>query len=138
MNKYILTGVLAFFLEGGLYAQRNSPPPTYASDEGAKGLKKENIFIGGGINLGFAANTFSVGVAPEIGYSIAHWLDAGIAFNINYISQRADPSGFYNDNIRLRSFSYGGGPFVRIYPVQFLFLQGQYEGNWTNENYNNT
>ena len=111
-----------------IYAQRNTPPPTYSSNEGSTGFKKENIFIGGGLNIGFASNTFGVGGTPEIGYSIAQWLDAGIGFNINYASQGADP--YYNNNTRIRNFSYGGGPFVRIYPVQFLFLQAQYEKNW--------
>ena len=111
-----------------IYAQRNTPPPTYSSNEGATGFKKENIFIGGGLNIGFASNTFGVGGTPEIGYSIAQWLDAGIGFNINYASQGADQ--YYNNNTRIRNFSYGGGPFVRIYPVQFLFLQAQYEKNW--------
>lgn len=111
-----------------IYAQRNTPPPTYSSNEGSTGFKKENIFIGGGLNIGFASNTFGVGGTPEIGYSIAQWLDAGIGFNINYASQGADQ--YYNNNTRIRNFSYGGGPFVRIYPVQFLFLQAQYEKNW--------
>lgn len=138
MSKYSLIGILTFFLAGGLCAQRNSPPPTYSSDEGTKGFKKENIFIGGGINLGFAANTFGVGASPEIGYSIAPWLDAGIGFNVNYASQQADP--YYNYNVRQRNFSYGGGPLVRVYPVPFLFLQGQLEANWSTINlkdYNN-
>jgi len=40
------------------------------------------MFIGGGINLGFATNTFAVGATPEIGYSIAEWLDAGVSINL--------------------------------------------------------
>lgn len=121
---FIVTVIFA----GSIYAQRNTPPPTYSSNEGAKGFKKENLFIGGGLNIGFASNTFGVGGTPEIGYSVAQWLDAGLGFNINYSSQGADP--FYNGNVRIRNFSYGGGPFVRIYPAQFIFLQAQYEKNW--------
>lgn len=117
---------LAVLLVTNMYAQRNSPPPTYSSDEGPAGFKKENIFIGGGLNIGFASNTFGVGATPEIGYSIAQWLDAGIGFNINYASQGAD----YYSSAKIRNLSYGGGPFVRVYPVQFLFLQAQYEKNW--------
>lgn len=64
---------------------------------------------------------------PEIGYSIAQWLDAGIALNINYYSERADP--YFNGNIRFRNLNYGGGPFIRIYPIHFLFLQTQFEAN---------
>ncbi len=132
MHKKILMFLLLLIFAVNIFAQRDSPPPTYTSDEGSKGFKKENIFIGTGLNLGFAANTFAVGVNPEVGYSIANWLDAGIGFNVNYASQRADP--YYNGNVRQRNFSYGGGPFVRIYPVNFLFVQGQLEGNWSTLN----
>ncbi len=133
--KNIFMAVPALFLGFSLYAQRSISPPTYTSDEATKGFKKENIFIGGGLNLGFASNTFAVGVSPEIGYSIASWLDAGMAFNVNYVSQRADP--YYNNNVGQKSFSYGGGPFFRIYPIKVLFVQGQYESNWSNVTYNN-
>lgn len=128
MNKKMKLLIVTTIFAGGISAQRNAPPATYSSDEGAKGFKKENIFIGGGLNIGFASNTFGVGGTPEIGYTVAQWLDAGLGFNINYASQGADQ--FYNGNVRIRNFSYGGGPFVRIYPAQFLFLQAQYEKNW--------
>jgi hypothetical protein len=130
MNKKILIIAIAIVFVNNLSAQRTVP--TYTDDEGVKGFRKENIFIGGGLNLGFASNTFAVGLNPEIGYSVAQWLDAGLGFNINYASQRADP--FYNNNVRQRNFSYGGGPFVRLYPVRFLFIQGQLEENWTTIN----
>ena len=115
-----------------VFAQKNPAPATYTSDEGEKGFKKENIFIGGGLSLGFASNTFAIGASPELGYSITRWLDAGIGFNVNYASQRAD--FYYNGNVRQRNFSYGGGPFIRLYPVNFIFLQGQLESNWSNIN----
>ena len=126
--------MVATFFICNSYAQR-TPPPTYNGDEGdaTHGFKKENIFIGGGLNLGFISNTFSIGLNPEVGYSVAQWLDAGLGFNINYASQRAD--FYYNGNIRQRNFSYGGGPFVRLYPVRFLFVQGQLEENWSKLNF---
>ena len=126
MNKKILLFIFSMILITRIFAQRT--PPTYTSDEGAKGFKKENIFIGGGITLGFASNTFQIGASPEIGYSIAQWLDAGLGFNLNYASQRADP--YYNGNVRYRNFNYGGGPFVRLFPLRFLFAQAQLEENW--------
>ncbi len=114
----------------GIFAQQT--PPTYTSDEGEKGFKKENIFIGGGITLGFASNTFQIGASPEIGYSVAQWLDAGLGLNFNYASQSADP--YYNGNVRYRNFNYGGGPFVRLFPLRFLFAQAQLEENWIKVN----
>ncbi len=126
----------ALFFGLALFAQRGIPPPTYTLDEGAKGFRKQNIFIGGGLNLGFASNTFAVGLSPEIGYSLTNWLDAGIALNVNYISQRVDSN--YNNSVSQKRFSYGGGPFIRIYPISVLFVQGQYEGNWSNVTTNNS
>src|SRR3954471_12169172 len=113
MNKKILLISLSLILVNGISAQQILP--TYTTDEDKKGFKKENIFFGGGITLGFASNTFQIGANPEIGYSVAQWLDAGLGFNLNYASQRADP--YYNGNVRYRNFNYGGGPFVRLYPI---------------------
>jgi hypothetical protein len=121
----------------GLFAQHILPVEDDAK-QGSGGFKKENIFIGGALNLGFSSNTFQVGISPEIGYSIAQWLDAGLGLNLNYLSQSADP--YYNYNVRTHSLNYGGGPFVRLYPLPFLFVQGQFEANWikiNSKDYNN-
>jgi hypothetical protein len=89
-------------------------------------FKKENIFIGGTLGLGSGSGTFGVGANPEIGYSVTEWLDAGIVFNINYSSINPD----YNNGVRVHQFNYGAGPFVRLYPVSFLFLHAGLEQNW--------
>lgn len=109
-------------------AQRNHRPPTYSPDNRTHSTNPGKIFIGGGLNLGFASNTFAIGALPEVGYSIAEWLDAGVSINLNYISERADP--YYNYNVRSRNFNYGGGPFLRFYPVHFIMAQAQFETNW--------
>lgn len=128
--KRLLVSIL---LIAAVQANAQKIPPTYSGEGGSEGFKQENIFIGGGMNLGFAANTFGVGINPEIGYSFSQWLDAGFAFNVGYTSQAADP--YYNGNLRIRSFDYGAGPFVRLYPVPFLFATIQPEINWTKANY---
>lgn len=122
----MIMALVAVISISNVFAQRNSAPATYTSDEGNKGFKKENIFIGSGLTLGFSSGSFNVGANPEIGYSIAQWLDAGISFNINYFSL----SGDYNFGNSQKAFNYGGGPFMRIYPVPFLFIEGEYEHNW--------
>ncbi len=91
------------------------------------GFKKENIFLGSGLNLGLSSRSFNIGINPEIGYSVTHWLDGGLALNFNYFSQ--NESGF--SPYRLRNFNYGGGPFVRLWPISFLYVQVQPEFNWT-------
>lgn len=130
MNKKYLLLASGILFVTVLQAQR---PSTYEADEEkGSGFSTNRIFVGGSLNLGFASNTFQVGAVPEIGYSITDWLDAGIGINVNYASQRADP--YWNGNVRYRTFNYGGGPFIRVYPLHFIFLQGQFEQNWIKQN----
>ena len=94
------------------------------------GFKQENVFIGGSLNLGFGSGQLTIGGSPEIGYSFNQWLDAGLGLNLIYTSIASNT--YYNPtNTKLRQFNYGGGPFFRVYPVNFLFIQGQFEQNWT-------
>lgn len=93
-------------------------------DEKEKGFKREQLFIGSGINLGFF-NGFVVGLNPEIGYSLNRFVDVGIGTNVNLITQN-DP----NSPTTYRQWTFGGGPFVRIWPVNMLFIGGQFEYNF--------
>lgn len=108
---------------------------SFAQDEEGEstgGFKKENIFVGGGIGLGLGgwSGGFNIGANPEIGYSVARWLDVGISTNLNYFSYRAE----VNNGIRQRSFNYGGGVFARVYPFGGFFLQALPEYNRINTN----
>ncbi|HET6765905.1 MAG TPA: hypothetical protein VFH08_00855 [Chitinophagaceae bacterium] len=96
-------------------------------EEKKKGFNKENLFTGGSISLAFYNNTFLVGGSPVFGYSITNWADLGIVINYNYTSYR-DYNFVFND--KLRQYVYGGGGFVKLYPVRFLFAQAQYEYNF--------
>lgn len=87
------------------------------------GWKPNNLFIGTGINLGFS-NGFIIGLNPEIGYSINKVIDAGIATNLTYVTQRSQYS-----NSSVRYLATGGGPFVRIWPISQIFIGGQFEYN---------
>jgi hypothetical protein len=66
-----------------------------------------------------------------IGYSLTNWVDAGIVMNYNYTSYR-DVNEL---NDRLHQSVYGGGFFLRVYPVRFLFAQGQIEHNFIHQKY---
>jgi hypothetical protein len=110
----------------GVFAQEES-------ESGNGKFKRENIFLGTSLNLGLANHSFNVGLNPEVGYSVTKWLDAGMAFNINYFSQGASDYSPY----RYRNFNYGGGPFLRVWPLSFLHLQIQPEYNWTSSNVKN-
>jgi hypothetical protein len=92
-------------------------------DEKEKGFKRDQLFIGTGINLGFF-NGFVLGLNPEVGYSLNRFVDVGIGTNVNLITQN-DP----NSPTTYRQWTFGGGPFVRIWPVNMLFIGGQFEYN---------
>lgn len=96
------------------------------------GFKTENIFVGGTLNLGFGGgsggSSFVVGVNPEIGYSIAPWLDAGFVVNCIYNSYNFDDFNF--GRIGQKAFNYGGGVFARLHVFSGVFLQAQPEYNW--------
>jgi hypothetical protein len=101
---------------------------SFAQEEETKerGWKRENLFLGTSINLGFF-NGFIVGLNPEVGYSINKVIDAGISTNFNYISQNDQFSP-----VTYRQTVLGGGPFVRIWPARVLFIGGQFEYNSIN------
>ena len=103
----------------------------YSQDEGGekedvkKGFKKEKLFTGGSVTASFSSYYTVLGIAPQFGYSLTDWLDAGVTLNLNYTSQRD-----YNYGAdKLRQTVYGPGAFVRLFPVRFLFASAQYEYN---------
>lgn len=103
-----------------------------AQDESErKGFKKENLFSGGSVSLSFFNNAFLIGGSPVLGYRLGRFADAGVVVNYTYSSQR-DFSVF---NDRLRQTQYGGGAFARVFPLNFLFGQLQWEYNFTHVKY---
>lgn len=96
-----------------------------------KGFKKENLFTGGSVSLSFGSNFFMGGVNPMLGYSLTKWADAGIVVNYLYSSYK----DYYAYSDKLHQNLIGGGAFVRVFPVRFLFLQGQIEHNFMNQKY---
>jgi hypothetical protein len=111
------TYIIAFLLLAttAAFAQRE---PEEGEEKSHK-FRRDNIFIGGAVGLGLSSGGFSAGANPEVGYSIAQWLDAGISTNFNYYSYSAE----YNGGWRQRSFNYGAGVFARVYPIRSVFLQ---------------
>ena len=136
MIKKLIIAACFFVIGSEVSAQEHMPNRvnTYTDEGAATGFSKENLFVGGSLSLGFGSYNFNVGGGPEIGYSLNKWLDAGVLVNLNYNSERADPNGYYNANIRYRSFNYGAGAFARAFPLPFLFFQVQPEYNWIDYN----
>jgi hypothetical protein len=92
-------------------------------EEEKRGFDANRMFIGSGVNLGFS-NGFIIGLNPEFGYSLNKVMDIGIATNLTYVTQR-----YQSVNITARYLALGGGPFLRIWPIQQLFIGGQFEYN---------
>lgn len=103
------------------------------------GFDKSNLFTGGGVTLSFSNNGSVLGASPVIGYSLTKWLDAGLVLNYIYSSVRHvtyyNPNNgqYYYSDDKLRQSTYGPGAFVRIFPVKFLFVQGQFEHNFISQ-----
>jgi len=113
------------------YQQRDQNNQREENSQGEKGFQLDKLFTGGSVNLGFSSYSTSLGIAPQFGYSLTNWLDAGIAFNLNYISQR----DYYTLGDKMRQTVYGPGAFVRIFPINFLFATAQYEFNEIHNKY---
>src|SRR5471030_1563276 len=98
MKKITLTS-FAFMIASLAFSQQNNSDPLKGK------FRKDNIFIGGSIGLGAGNGSFNIGANPEIGYTIAQWLDAGIVFNVNYTTQTATDGNGYTT--RFKDFDYG-------------------------------
>ncbi len=99
--------------------------------EKKSGFKKENLFVGGDITIGFGNSYTALGASPYFGYSLNKYVDVAGSFNFNYTSQR--DYIVYGDKVR--QTLYGPGAFVRIYPLKFLFAQAQFEHNFIKVKY---
>ncbi|MBZ4188487.1 hypothetical protein [Niabella beijingensis] len=95
------------------------------------GFRKENLFTGGGVTVSFFSGGSVLGASPVLGYKFNDYFDGGIVLNYNYSGSR----DIYEYNDKLRQHVFGPGVFVRGYPISFLFLQAQFEQNFTNVRY---
>ncbi len=89
--------------------------------------KSADIFFGGGLALGAGSGGSAIGVSPVVGFSPNQYWDLGVGLNFNYNSISSD----YSFTGRSEKWTnYGLGPFVRFNPLDWLFVQGQFEQNW--------
>ena len=124
--KSIYALLIGSLLTSACYAQEEEK-----DTENKKFFKKENLFTGGTLNVSFYRGTTALGISPFFGYSLNKYADVAASMSVNYISQR--DYNVYGD--KLRQTIYGPGAFVRIFPVKFLFAQGQYEHNFIKYKY---
>lgn len=128
MKKVFFLSVLVshFFI-----AKAQDEERAAADDEKKGGFKKENLFVGGDVTLGFGSGFTALGASPYFGYSINKYLDVAASFNFIYNSQR--DVVVYGD--KARQTQYGPGVFLRVYPLKFLFAQVHYEHNFIRAKY---
>lgn len=116
---FLLVTVIVF--STSVFAQK-----TEENEEKPTGFQKDKLFTGGDLTLAFYTGGTTLGVSPYLGYSVTTWLDAAVSLNFVYHGQK-DYSG-----IKYRQTNIGPGAFVRIFPIDFLYLQAQYEHNFIN------
>jgi hypothetical protein len=119
--KKILTALLLCATTVAVHAQEEK------EEEAPKKVrfKKENLFTGGSVTAAFFSGGTVLGISPYFGYSINRFVDVAAAVNVNYTTQR-DVTTLGD---KARQTVLGGGGFVRLFPVNFLFAHAQYEYN---------
>ena len=115
MKKLILA-VLLFNMALAVNAQDE--------EESRGGFKKENLFTGGNVIASFYTGGTALGLSPHFGYSLTNWMDVAVSLNFIYTGERDEY------NYKYRQTDFGPGAFVRLFPVNFLFAQVQYEHNF--------
>lgn len=120
MKKIILLLLVTGYSIGIFAQQRDS------SEEKTVGFKKDKLFTGGDVTLAFYTGGTTLGVSPYLGYSLTKWLDAAVSLNFIYQGQK-DINGY-----KYRQTNIGPGAFVRLFPIDFLYAQAQYEHNFIN------
>jgi hypothetical protein len=120
MKRFLCTLLIAF-TSVAAFAQDEKEEE---EDGEKKGFRKDMLFTGGSVNIGYFSGVTVLGATPQLGYSVAQWLDAGIVFGYTYTSQSVD------FNTKVRQTIIGPGAFVRLFPVDFLFASVQYEHNF--------
>lgn len=125
MKKVIVALLFCSVAFGTVLAQDEN------KDSQKKWFKKENLFTGGSIDLGFQTGYTMLGAIPHIGYSLNKYVDVALSFNVNYVSIR--DYQVYGDKVRQTTFA--PGAFMRLYPVNFLFAHIQYDRNFLKAKY---
>ena len=116
----------------GLMAQETQSDTDFEEDETRKSVfKKENLFVGGTVNLSFGNRITALGISPYFGYSLNRYVDVAASIGVDYVSQRDNT--YENDKLRQTIFS--PGAFVRLFPIKFLFAHAQYEHNFIRYKY---
>lgn len=96
---------------------QTEPPAPIVGVETPEPAKKPpgRLRVGGGIGFGFGNGFISVGVAPQVSYIFKRIVEPGVSFRYQYSKDSVPISD-------IKWNTYGGSLFVRLYPIQMLFL----------------
>lgn len=92
--------------------------------------KLRQYFVGGNFIASFGDGGGAFGINPSIGYSLNQYVDVGVGFNAVY---NYNKDYYYGG--KWRSWNLGVAPFVRVYPIDFLFFEGSFEENMVSSRY---
>jgi hypothetical protein len=82
---------------------------------GAPKKKAGQLRVGGGLGLGFGSNLISVAVAPQVSYVFKKIVEPGLSVRYEYTNDRLiEPNAIWH--------TFGASLFVRLYPIQSLFV----------------
>ncbi|MDX2197286.1 MAG: hypothetical protein NW207_12805 [Cytophagales bacterium] len=85
----------------------------------------QNVYPGGNIGLGLGRYHAYVEVSPLAGYWITNRITAGL--QLSYIYMYYQFTSFkYAKTFEYRTNIYGASPFVRVFPLDWLFIHAEY------------
>ncbi len=129
MKRTILSTLL-IIISVVSFAQ-DTPKEDDNTEEKTSWFKKQNLFTGGGLNLGLSSEYTELGASPYFGYSFNKYIDVAASFNYDYISQR----DYFDFGDKFRQTVVAPGIFTRIFPVNFLFAEALYEHSFIHGKY---
>ena len=92
-------------------APEETPPPKVEPPKPKLG----QLRVGAGLGLGFGSNLITVGISPQVSYIFKRIVEPGVALRYQYTNDRfAEPNATWH--------TFGGSIFVRLYPIQPIFL----------------
>lgn len=103
-----------------IYAQDTRPAKIKQKSPKKSFFSPDSIYYGGNLGLQLGTGGSLIDISPNAGYKFNKFLSLGTQIIFTNISYKY--SGF-----TYRYMFYGGGAFIRIKPLNFLFLQAEYD-----------
>jgi hypothetical protein len=119
--KTLFALLLSFSVSATVIAQ-DEPPIKHPEKKKGSFWDTEKIVTGGNIGLQLGSQTV-IDVSPMIGYKVTDRIIPGIGITYQYYKVRY-PGVDFSTHV------YGARTFLRLYPLEMIFVHGEYE--WLN------